>query len=340
MNIKDIARLSGYSVGTVSRVLNSHAHVSDEARDKIMSIVKHYQFEPNANARELKRAEKACISVFVKGRNNPLFAQIVETIHTTLDAIGEDVFVAYLDEDENEVRFALRHQQSKDPKGIIFLGGELNYFKQDFDKIRVPSVLLTNSSAGLAYANLSSVLTNDSKASGDIVQRLIDAGHKHIGILGGNLSEGQISARRVSGAIRKMAHNNISYDITMQYEPSRFSMESGYNAFKRLLKRSPELTAVFALGDVIAMGALRAAKDLGIEIPRDMSLVGFDGINSVNYSIPRITTVKQDTQLLAQYGVSTLLKMMSSSTCKPVCCMVPHLIQEGESIASPSGEGF
>lgn len=335
MNIKDIANLSGYSVATVSRVLNGHTNVSTSAHDKIMSVVNQYNFEPNANARELKRNEKDPIAVIVKGRNNLLFADIIEIIHTTLDAIGEEVYVAYLDEDENEVRFALRHQMASNPRGILFLGGELEYFKQYFGMIACPCVLITNSTTSLSFPNLSCVLTNDEQASFDIVNEIIKAGHQSIGIVGGNLSQGQISARRLSGAIRCMACHNIGFNIHTHYEPSRFSMQEGYDAFKRLITRTPDITAVYALGDVIAIGAMRAAIDSGYSLPCDMSFASFDGIQGARFCVPRLTTVRQDSTLLAQYGVSTLLKMMSTAEPLPVCCIVPHVIQQGESIIKP-----
>lgn len=332
MDIRDIARISGYSVGTVSRVLNGHMNVSDKARDHVMHVVDAYHFEPNASARELKRLDKTAIVVFVKGKNNLLFATILEKIHDLLHEQNEEVCVMYLAEDENEVELALRYQQARNPRGIIFLGGELKYFQESFSRISCSSVLITNNCSRLHFPNLSSVLTDDAKGASDIADVLIRAGHKKIAILGGNLSSGQISRRRLSGAIRRFAHAGIAVDLDRCYEPCHFSMEEGYEAAARLFERVPDCTAVFALADVIAMGAMRYVFDQGRSVPDDVSLVGFDGIEPAKYAYPRLTTVEQDTSQLAEAGVHALLRMIDGKEPVQAARIVPHCVLMGETV--------
>lgn len=332
MDIRDIARISGYSVGTVSRVLNGHMNVSDKARDHVMHVVDAYHFEPNASARELKRTEKTSIVVFVKGKNNPLFATILEKIHDLLHEHNEEIYVMYLAEDENEVEFALRYQQARNPRGIIFLGGELKYFQESFARISCSSVLLTNNCSGLHFPNLSSVLTDDAEAAADVAELLIRAGHKKIAVLGGNLSSGQISRRRLSGAIRRCAQAGIAIDLDNYYEPCHFSLAEGYAAAKRLFDRVSDITAVFALADVIAMGAMRYLFDQGLCVPTDVSLVGFDGIESAKYCVPRLTTIQQDTAQLAEVGVRTLLNMIEGDQPVAAATIIPHCVLMGETV--------
>ena len=107
MDIRDIARLSGYGVGTVSRVLNGHPNVSDRARKKVLAVVEEQGYEPNGNARYLKAQARTPIAIFVKGSRNMLFFELLEEIEFRLAAFGEDAQVNYLDEDENEVKRAL-----------------------------------------------------------------------------------------------------------------------------------------------------------------------------------------------------------------------------------------
>lgn len=298
--IKDIARISGYSIGTVSRVLNDHPDVSDVAREKIDRIVKEYDFVPNANAKKLKQRPKG-IAILLKGSSNFLFADILEKIQTAMIKSEEETTVIYLDEDENEVTAAVHIVKERKPKGIIFLGGNLKYFQESFEQIKIPAVLLTNNGANLHFDNLSSYSTDDTAACQAMTEYCIHNGHKHIGIVGGNAdsSETQVSYRRIQGCIAAFMKHGMSFDKDRQYEPCRFSMQDGYDATKRLLKREPSLTAVIALGDVIAIGALRAANDLGLRVPEDVSITGFDGIEMTRYTIPRLTTVAQDTSSLA-----------------------------------------
>ena len=331
MTIKDIARLSGYSLGTVSRVLNHHPDVSEQARKKVMAVVEEHVFEPNANAKHLKMRTRTSIAVLVKGSHNMLFSDILERIQAKFEARGEEVYVAYLDEDANEVQYALSLARQRRPKGFLFLGGDMEFFRKDFKHLTVPCVLLTNFGGDLGYDNLSSFSTDDMTASEQVMDYLYDCGHRKIGVLGGNLSIDQISYRRIKGVCRSARKKGILFDTGRQYEPCRYSMADGYQAARRLLEREPSLTAVFALGDVIALGAMRAMADLGLRIPEDISVVGYDGIPSSEYSIPRLSTVRQNPEQLADKGVRTLLQAIHYEM-PPVHERVPFELVSRESV--------
>lgn len=337
MDIRDIARLSGYSLGTVSRVLNGHPNVSDKARMRVLKVVEEVGYEPNSNARFLKMQGRTAIAVFVKGARNLLFADILERIQALLSEADEQADVIYLDEDENEVLSAIHYQQVRHPKGMLFLGGDPAFFKTSFGRVSVPGVLVTNTAAGLAFKNLSSVSTNDVEAAREVVEYLFSRGHRRIGIVGGNRALSQVSGRRLHGAEEALRAHGIELDYERDYEPCHFSMEEGYDAMVRLVMRSPDLTAVFALGDAIALGAMRAVFDMGLSIPGDLSLVGFDGVNSSQFSIPRLTTIRQDTRLIATRSVETLLASFAGET-KPVREMVPFQLLKRESVRALSPE--
>lgn len=120
MTIKDIARISGYGIGTVSRVINNQTGVSDAAREKILRVVEENGFEPNVNARHLKMSSKSAVVVIIKGNQNMLFADIVERIQSQLAGYDEDVIVEYIDEDGDEIEYAIKLIRSVNPKGIMF----------------------------------------------------------------------------------------------------------------------------------------------------------------------------------------------------------------------------
>ena len=123
MTIKDIARLSGYGIGTVSRVLNNHPDVSEKARKKILSVIEENNFQPNSNARHLKMQSSSSVILIVKGTSNLLFADIVEQMQSLFLKNGENVSTYYIDEDANEVNYAIQLCRDRNPKGIVFLGG-------------------------------------------------------------------------------------------------------------------------------------------------------------------------------------------------------------------------
>jgi LacI family transcriptional regulator len=332
VTIKDIARLSGYGVATVSRVLNDHPDVSAETRQKVMAVVEEQGFQPNANAKHLKLQNSTGIVMIVKGIMNMLFADLVGKLQALLQDAGQDTSVYYLDEDDNEVAYACRLCRERKPMGIIFLGGDLELFRAGFAPITVPCVLLTNTAQELGFPNLSSFTTDDHLAAQQVVELLAAKGHTRIGLLGGNWSCSQISYSRLTGCRDACQRLGLPFDVDRQCEPCRYSMPEAYAATRVLLERCPDLTAIFAVSDVMAMGAIRALADLGRQVPGDISVVGYDGITAGQYFLPRLTTVRQDIQQLAERGVDALLRSILRRS-PSVHGLVPFHLVEGESVA-------
>lgn len=334
MTIKDIARLSGCGVATVSRVLNNHPDVSEETRQKVMAVVNDCGFQPNNNAKRLKQQAGTSIAVIVKGTQNMLFADLVERIQSLLLEAGRDSSIHYLDEDADEVAYAVRLCRERKPLGIMFLGGDLELFQAEFQAVTVPCLMLTNSAEALGFGNLSSITTNDEEAAYQVIRYLADRGHRNIGVLGGNWACTQISYRRLKGCQRALEELGLPADMARQCEDCRYSMPEAYAAARRLLGRCPELTAIFAVSDVMAIGVIRAIQDLGKRVPEDMSVMGFDGVAIGEYLVPRLATVRQNTQHMAERGVDVLLRNIERSA-RPFHEVVPFQMISGESVARP-----
>lgn len=335
MTIKDIARLSGCGVATVSRVLNNHPDVSEETRRKVMAVVEEHDFQPNNNAKHLKQQAGTSIAIVVKGTQNMLFADLVEQVQARLRSSDRDAVVYYLDEEANEVAYALQLCRERKPLGILFLGGNLDFFRQSFGQITIPCVLLTNTAAELSFDNLSSLTTDDRAAAACAVEHLLELGHRRIGLLGGNWDCSQIAYSRVLGCRDSLERYGVPFDPGM-YESCRYSMEEGYEAIGRLLARNPDLTAVFAVSDVMAMGAIRALQDMGKRVPEDISVVGYDGIAMGRYTVPRLTTIRQNTRLMAEQCVDELLRNLQRRQ-KPNHTMIPFQLIDGESVMRREG---
>lgn len=331
MTIRDIARESGYAVGTVSRVLNDHPDVSPAAREKIMSVVAAHGFTPNANAKHLKQQGSHGIAVVVKGTRNLLFAGILELAQEEIRRRGYPVFVTYLDEEDDEVLRARQLCLERKPLGILFLGSNLRFFEEEFSALSVPCVLVTNSAAELGFSNLSSVTTDDAAAAAFCIRHLAEQGHRHIAVLGGISCGLDASRIRLSGCEQGFAECGLPFDRNRQYRSARFSMASGYEAMTQLLGSMPELTAVFAFSDVMAIGALRALRDRGRRVPEDISLIGYDGVELGRYSAPRLTSIKQDDVALARRGAELLLAQIEQGA--PAAYeTVPFRLLDGESV--------
>lgn len=337
MTIKDIARLSGCGVATVSRVINNYPDVSPETRRRVQEVLEKYHFQPNSNARHLKQQAGRRVAIVVKGIQNMLFADMVEQIQQRLQEQGMDNAVYYLDEDADEVAFAQQVCREFKPPAILFLGGDLEHFSCGFAPISIPGVLLTNGARDLGFANLSSLTTDDSAAAEQAIDHLIANGHRRIGILGGNWSSSsQISYRRTEGCRRSFEKHGLDFDLARMGEQSRFSMEDAYAAAGRLMDRCPDLTAIFALSDVMAVGVIRALKDRGLRVPEDVSVMGYDGVSIGRFIVPRLTTIRQDTAAMARMGADILLRQMNEAQA-PIHDCVPFILVEGESVGPCRG---
>ena len=332
MTIKDIAKESGYAVGTVSRVLNNHPDVSEKARKTIMAVVEKHHFKLNSNAKHLKQQASSGIAIIVKGSQNMLFASIVERLQRLLSEKKYASFIYYIGEEENEVERAERVCLERHPLGILFLGSDLEFFKERFDRLEIPCVLVTNSAAELGFDNLSSVSTDDEAGAQAAVTHLLKLGHRNIGILGGYMEKSHAAHTRYKGCEKAFAEQGIKLEPGRQYRSAFFSMEEGYHAMEQLFEQMPDLTAVFAMADVLAVGAIRAIRDRGLRVPEDVSVMGFDGIELGNYLSPRLTTVRQARERIADRSLEILLSDIAGER-PAVHELLPFDIVEGESAA-------
>ena len=307
MTIKDLAAQTGYSVGTISRVLNDQPNVSRKAREVILQAVADSGFQLNANAKQLKQQHGNSVLVVVKGTNNELFSELVEALQSHFSRLKYPLIVDYLDEERNEVARAAHLCAEKKPLGILFLGGNQQNFRTDFGKIDVPCILVTNSAAELDFSNLSSVSTDDFGASLEAMNALVGLGHRKIAIIGGDRTFSDTSRLRYQGCLRALEEHGIPFDESRDYVSGRFSYQDGYDGTQRLLREGHPFTALFAVADVVAIGAIRALWDNGLRVPEDVSVMGYDGLSLGSYLVPRLTTVSQSVQVMARRSVEILL---------------------------------
>ena len=306
MTIKDLAAKTGYSVGTVSRVLNNHPHASETARRVILQAVEESGFELNVNAKQLKQQHSNAILVVVKGTSNELFGELLETIQFRIALTQYSLMVDYLDEDLNEVMEAVRLCREKKPLGILFLGGNSQNFKKDFEKIDIPCVLVTNDAGGQTFSNLSSVTTDDRLAARAAIDSLVALGHRNFAIVGGDRAHSDTSRLRYEGCLQSFKEHGISFDEELDYQGVRYSYQDGYLATQKLLRTGRKFTALFAVADVMAIGAIRALRDSGLRVPEDVSVMGFDGLPLGSYLVPQLSTVEQSARRIAQRSVEIL----------------------------------
>ncbi len=329
MTIKDIARISGCSVSTISRVINDRPDVRPETKERVLEVMREAGFVPNTNARQLKIQQSRSLVFVVKGTRNIFFSDFLVQLQRAATLYGYNGIVSYLDENANEIDAAEKILREIKPKGMIFLGGSVANFQKGFANISVPSVLATLVSDKLNFPNLSMVGVDDRAAAYQAVSYLIQQGHRKIAVLGGPATSYPSMMRR-QGAQQAMEDTGIRFEDKL-YGLSNYDFESAYHAMNGLLARRAEFTALFAMSDVIAFGAIRALVSAGLRVPEDVSAIGFDGITMSRYCVPVMTTIVQPSEQIALQSIELLVRQIEHGTPAQTVTLQPEL-QQGESV--------
>lgn len=333
MTIKDIAEKAGCAVSTVSRALNDHPDVSEDTKRRIRQIVDECGFIPNTNAQQLKAQQRNSICIVVKGAANMFFESILERMQAQISSEGYTVEVHYIDEDANEVATGAQIAREQKPCGIVFLGGNIEYFEHHFHQVKLPCVLTSSLFRNLHYSNLAQVGVDDADAGAQACRYLVGKGHRRIGVIGGDRRLSYISRLRYegfAGAYRDQL--GIDYPAEL-YQVSSFRIQSGYEGMKKLLAAHPDLTAVFCMSDLTAVGAMRAVHEAGKRVPEDISFVSFDGVPLVRYCTPSLTTMSQPQEQLADESIALLRRQIEHKE-EGRTVALEVTLTEGESVCS------
>ncbi len=285
--IKDVAALAGVSFTTVSHVLNNTRPVSADARARVLAAVDEIGYFPSAVARSLRRSETKIVGVLVPNVRNPFFAELVVGVEACCRQAGYSVFLCNSDNDPKHQQAYMRTLLEKRIDGLLLSSaGDTETLAATFRHASVPVVTVDRLVPG---ARADRVSVNNQLGALEAVRHLLALGHRRIGCVSGP-AEFEVTQERVAGWRTALQEAGIEPRPDWLVE-SDFSTAGGYEAVKALLRRQPELTAVFTGNDLMAMGALRAAAELGLSVPSQLSVVGFDAIELGSYIYPAITSV-------------------------------------------------
>lgn len=313
MNIKDIARLAGVGVSTVSRVINDHPDVKDETREKILKIIKESNYIPNNSARILKKNNTNNIGVLVKGVFNPFFAEMINIIGNRINEAGYTMILQQNDyATEDDVDNLIAFVKEKRLQGIICLGGNfLNINDESFQFLDIPVVLTSvNTLSKESKSKFSSIGIDNVLEAKASIQYLIDKGHRNIGILLGEKNDVGISGLRLEGYKKALEENNIPYSEENVFIGD-YDYSGAYRVTKEIINNRKDITAIFSISDIMAVGAAKSVIDQGLQVGEDISIMGFDGMDISKYYNPGITTVKQPKKNMANNSIDLLLALLA-----------------------------
>ncbi len=317
ITIKEVAKLCGVGVSTVSRAINNHPDINEETKRMVMETIRQHNYVPNNSARNLKRSDSNTIAVLIKGITNPFFADMIQVFEREVTSRHYSFVLQHVEEFEDEVDVSLRLEKEKRLKGIVFLGGFSNRTGHKLQHLRVPFVISTVSEdIGEAAATVS---VDDEKESGRMVEYLLSSGHEKIALLAATKTDASIGRLRLNGYRQALEKHSIVYDEelvrwTKEGCPT-YSMKNGYEQTKELLSSGKKFTCIYAISDSMAIGACKALFDSGLRVPQDYSVAGFDGLEIAHFYEPSITTICQPRREMAEATIRMLFEMIEG---KPV----------------------
>ncbi|MBQ7848571.1 MAG: LacI family DNA-binding transcriptional regulator [Clostridia bacterium] len=329
--IKDIARKAGVSVTTVSRVLNKRPDVNQATRERVERVMAECRFVGNANARGLKQPDGDLIAIILRGRENPFLNALAEAMLQHTHGLKAAFLTEFVDEQADEFQTAVRLSHEKRVKGFIFVGGRIDERAAVLEGMDAPMVFTTISAEHTELLRAASVYIDDREMGLQAMQTLLDAGHTRIAIFGGIRQGDDGFAKRNQGAMDALTNAGIPFDEE-RFVQTRFSLSGAYETARAFFSSKPDTTAVFAMSDTIAMGVIRALKDMGRSVPEDVSIVGFDGIEMGKFFLPRLTTVEQPVDDIARESVQVLMEMLEDGK-QPRHIVVEAKLQVRESVA-------
>lgn len=317
ITIKEVAKLCGVGVSTVSRAINNHPDINDVTKRMVMETIRKYNYVPNNSARNLKRADSNTIAVLIKGITNPFFADMIQVFEREITRQKYSFVLQHVEEFEDEVDTALLLEKEKRLKGIVFLGGISNRTEEKLSFLTVPYVISTVESG--VGEETAMVAVDNEKESQKMVEYLISCGHEKIAFLAAQKNDASIGMLRHRGYRMALKKGGLEYDEglvmwTKEGCPT-YSLENGYALARELLESGKEFTCIYALSDIMAIGACKALFDAGKRVPEDYSVAGFDGLELAGYYEPSITTICQPRREMAEATIRLLFDLIEQ---KPV----------------------
>jgi len=325
--LADVAKAAGVSIATVSRVLTDSDHpVTEETRSKVLEAVERLAYRPNLIARSLRTDQTLTVGLIVENILSPFIPPIIRSIHDYLQQHNYLGIIINSDWDPEVEAEAILGLSRRQIDGIIFVESCLRSSEQVSELVDKPHIFVHRLFNSLS-AN--SVVPDDRYGARLATKHLAELGHKRIAFING--PEGwDATINRLAGYQEELAAWDMPYDQTL-VERGDWEVQSGYRAAQRLIamKRTP--TAIFAANDLMALGAIYAIQEAGLQVPEDVAIVGYDDRDFSGFVRPAITTVRMPCEEMGHTSAESLLRLIGGE----VDALEPTLIR-GELVVRQS----
>ncbi|MBC7959800.1 MAG: LacI family DNA-binding transcriptional regulator [Vallitaleaceae bacterium] len=332
VKIKDIAKATGYSITTVSKAFNGYTDISEEARRAVLETAERLGYIPNGNARSLATKKSNTIGIIFDeitgvGFRHPFFAVVIEHFKNAVEKEGYDIlFISSSIGGKTNVKSYLEHCLQRGVDGVFIAATQFEAeCIHGLVSSDIPCV-----SVEIFTDQISCINSNDYQGSYDATKYMHDLGHRKIAHIAG-------ADVTYAGHERKRGYLSALQDLEIplsnQYivDGGYFAWKNGYNAMAELVKLKDRPTGIVVAGDMMALGAVKCIYDMGMTVPDDFSIIGFDNIEILQYSIPGITTVAQDFENIGIKSAELLISSMINPSFPKQCIYLPTNIVERDS---------
>jgi LacI family transcriptional regulator len=329
-NIQDVAARARVSITTVSRVLNSSVHrVNPRTRERVLQAIQELDYRPNALARGLLMKKTMTIGVIIPDISNHYYAEIVRGIQDVADQQGYNIILQNTDRRPERIVKSIYLLREKIVDGVIFSGGIIHGFEplSALKELKDRVVVI-----GRHEVNFPAVLVDNIGGASQATQHLADIGHRRIGFIGGPEAS-TTGDDRLRGYQSALAQNGYPTEARL-ISRGNLTPRSGYEAARKLLSGPDRPSALFAANDLMAFGAVCAARELNLRIPEELAVVGFDNIPLSSYLVPSLTTVEIPMQSLGAAAMETLIDLISHKPLEWMRWFKTRLIVRGSTARS------
>ena len=305
VTLAEIAQAAGVSVSTVSRALsNGNYPLKEETRRRILELAEGMGYKPNLVARSLQSNRSLLVGVVVDRMQSPFAAATVQGIQDGLREEGYSISIAYSNRDQELAREAVNSFISHQVDGIIILNAWLHNYNDPILSLSDLPFVFVNRLFGSCICNC--VGPGDRIGAQLATQHLVDLGHRRIGYING-IQDWFEAQNRLTGFLDILEQHDLPVDEAL-IQQGDWGVDSGYQATQKLLALKDKPTAIFAANDIMALGAIYAIQESGLEIPRDIAIVGYDDRDFAAWIRPSLTTIRMPSYEMGQAAARLLLE--------------------------------
>ncbi len=305
VRIAEVAKLAKVSTATVSHVINKTRFVSEETKQRVFAAIENIGYTPNVHARNLAAGSSQMLGLIISDITNPFFPDLVKSIQETALSAGYEVIVFNTNYDSTRYAQYVQRFLELRVRGVLIMTTEMDPSLVDrLSSRKIPVAFLDIGKAGPVISN---IRVNYEKGIHQAVEHLFGLGHRQIAFISGSnqFKSAQIRRKAFLSAMEK--HQPSLHTEPVIYEGD-FKFESGERAVRELLASEHRPTAIVASNDLMALGAMRELTRAGLQIPRDISIIGCDDVWIAQLSDPELTTISIPRSKIGQEAVHAVLQ--------------------------------